>query len=461
MPVTTPFQISPPIDKAPSLTGPVALAQVAGSSALTITGATQTASFPVLNMTQTWNNAGVTFTGVKLNITDSASAGGSTVMDLQVDGSSQLIVKKDAKVGFQATSGNNTLMYAAGNGGVFFGASTGTLYGGFPSAGVLSLGSSSDVILTRTAPNTLQFGAADAISPVAQIHSFQSAAGQSNTAGAVATFIDSGGTGNASSGGFVFKVHPAGASGTSQNAAAAALTINGDKSATFAGTVTIGAAALQDFGSGQLGVNNAYYLATAGFVLTSKVVGFNTAFGAAADTALSRVSAGVVGVGTGAAGSTAGTIQASGFLPTTDNGSDVGASATRIRNIYLATSATLSANCSLAWSDVSMIRGAAGVIGISGQSSAFPGLKPSSSSQAAKALLQVRLADDSDYAGLECKYVRLKAVPFSSLPAANDAGLGARALITDAANVSFNTSASGGGGSSAPVYSNGSSWLYG
>ena len=38
--------------------------------------ATITADAPVLNLAQTWNNAAITFTGLKLNATDTASAAG-------------------------------------------------------------------------------------------------------------------------------------------------------------------------------------------------------------------------------------------------------------------------------------------------------------------------------------------------------------------------------------------------
>jgi hypothetical protein len=68
------------------------------STALTLTGATETTSNPVLNATQTWNAAGVTFAGIKLNITNTASASGSALIDLQVGGSSKFQVRKDGMV---------------------------------------------------------------------------------------------------------------------------------------------------------------------------------------------------------------------------------------------------------------------------------------------------------------------------------------------------------------------------
>src|SRR6185295_316070 len=69
----------------PTLVAPVTLTGVVGSSALTINGATQTvASFPIIDATQTWNNAAITFTGIKLNITNTASTLGSMLLDLQI-----------------------------------------------------------------------------------------------------------------------------------------------------------------------------------------------------------------------------------------------------------------------------------------------------------------------------------------------------------------------------------------
>ena len=77
---------------APAFTGPVTLAEAVGSSALVITGATQTASFPVISATQTWNGSGVTFTGIKLNVTNTLSAATSVFIDLQMGGVSKFSV---------------------------------------------------------------------------------------------------------------------------------------------------------------------------------------------------------------------------------------------------------------------------------------------------------------------------------------------------------------------------------
>ena len=60
----------------------------------TIASGTKTASDPALTVTQTWNNAGVTFTGKTTNITDTASASGSLIEDWQVGGVSKASVTK-------------------------------------------------------------------------------------------------------------------------------------------------------------------------------------------------------------------------------------------------------------------------------------------------------------------------------------------------------------------------------
>jgi hypothetical protein len=59
-----------------------------------ITGGTVTASTPVIDATQTWNNGAVSFIGIKLNITDTASASGSNLLDLKVGGSSVAYIDK-------------------------------------------------------------------------------------------------------------------------------------------------------------------------------------------------------------------------------------------------------------------------------------------------------------------------------------------------------------------------------
>jgi len=59
---------------------------------------TLTTDKKVLDLSATWNAAGVTFTGVKFNVTDTASNAASLLMDLQVCGVSKLTVAKDGAI---------------------------------------------------------------------------------------------------------------------------------------------------------------------------------------------------------------------------------------------------------------------------------------------------------------------------------------------------------------------------
>lgn len=53
------------------------------------------------NLSETWNAAGTTFTGIKFNVTDTASAAGSLLMDLQVGGVSVFTVSKNSSFSFK------------------------------------------------------------------------------------------------------------------------------------------------------------------------------------------------------------------------------------------------------------------------------------------------------------------------------------------------------------------------
>jgi hypothetical protein len=70
------------------------------------TNGTVTASTPLLDLTQTWNNVAVQFTGLKANVTDTASTSNSLLMDLQVGGTSKFQVYKDGAI--NALGGTST-----------------------------------------------------------------------------------------------------------------------------------------------------------------------------------------------------------------------------------------------------------------------------------------------------------------------------------------------------------------
>ena len=212
---------------------PVTVTEVVGSTALTLTGATQTTSQPVFNATQTWNNVATTFTGLKFNATDTTSAAASLLADLQVGSVSRFNVRKDGTIFLNsvttagdigADSGGRILINSGGTGS------------GARITGTLQLGNA-DLILSRKAAASLQIGAADAAAPVAQTIGVQSVvAGTSNTAGANFTIRGSQGTGTGAGGNIIFQVAPVGTAGTAQNALATALTVYNTK------TVAVGVA---------------------------------------------------------------------------------------------------------------------------------------------------------------------------------------------------------------------------
>lgn len=66
--------------------------------ALTLNGGTVTASTPAFVLNQTWNNAGVVFTGFLIDITSTASAFGSAPFQIKVGGSEVFNVSRNGAV---------------------------------------------------------------------------------------------------------------------------------------------------------------------------------------------------------------------------------------------------------------------------------------------------------------------------------------------------------------------------
>lgn len=201
------------------------------------------ATVNIFNMADTWNNVATTYTAIKMNVTDTASASGSLLLDLQVGGASRFRIRKDGSLFLNSTTGR---LYQYGgaarwvftdqgsNANCIWIQTTDAPFAlGLASTVNLTWTSSTDVaasptlFLRRRADANLQLGAADAASPVAQTLGVQSVvAGTTNTAGADFTIAGSQGTGTGAGGSIIFKVAPAGSSGTAQNALATALTIN-------------------------------------------------------------------------------------------------------------------------------------------------------------------------------------------------------------------------------------------
>jgi len=170
---------------------------------LTITGVTLAGgSFPVLALTQTWNNAATAFEGFTIDITTTAQSALSTLFSVKRNGTPKLWLNPADQV---AVAGDLVLTSTTGriylrNGGTF---------------------------LSSPANASLQIGNVDAAAPVAQTLSVQSVvAGTANTAGANWTFDGSHGTGTGAGGSIIFRTAPAGGAGSAQNAYATAVTID-------------------------------------------------------------------------------------------------------------------------------------------------------------------------------------------------------------------------------------------
>lgn len=123
---------------------------------LTLTAGAITANAPLLNATQTWNGAGVAFTALKLDVTDTASAAASPLMDLQVGGMSKFKVDK---TGAATIAGAGT--FAGAVSGTYMVASIGVNLRS--DGGTYVLGAGDDVQLARDAADT--FGQRRAANP--------------------------------------------------------------------------------------------------------------------------------------------------------------------------------------------------------------------------------------------------------------------------------------------------------
>ena len=238
-------------------------------SGTALTGATVTTSSPVLNLTQTWNDGAggtVTFTGLKFNATDTASASGSLLLDIGTGGgsySSKFKVDKSGNItpsggvyftNARINQGTNTGLYVvSGTGATQTFAvspsdtvpsikvqSTGAFY--WATSSNLDLANNNQTTLTSPAAATLQLGAADTTgttAPTAQFLRVQSwsSSTNNNQLGADFTIQGSRGTGTGAGGSIIFQVAPAsGSSNGVQNAYSTALTITSARQLVVGGT---------------------------------------------------------------------------------------------------------------------------------------------------------------------------------------------------------------------------------
>jgi hypothetical protein len=104
----------------------------------------------IYDMVDVWNASGTTFTAIKMNVTDTASAAGSLLMDLQVGGSSLFTVNKSGTLNW---GGTNTYFLSNVTGApTLFNTNTSRHFLGF-AYNVLKLASDLSIVWTSTAGN--------------------------------------------------------------------------------------------------------------------------------------------------------------------------------------------------------------------------------------------------------------------------------------------------------------------
>lgn len=103
------------------------------------------------NLTATWDAGGTTFTAIKMNVTDSASAADSKLLDLQRGGSSMFSVDKFGAVNPTTNFTFSSNFYSQYATGLLIGGSA----GGFAWSNSGSLPGTPDLKLLRDAANTL------------------------------------------------------------------------------------------------------------------------------------------------------------------------------------------------------------------------------------------------------------------------------------------------------------------
>lgn len=214
---------------------------------------------PVASFAQTWNTSGVA-TGLKLNITNTASNAASLIQDLQVGSVTKFNVGLTGTVtsagSFQA--GTNAAYLDGSVGRLYIPGTTG--YVGFTTNSVATSVSTIDTFLTRAAAANLQFGNFNSATPIAQTVSTQgSRPGTDTNVGGANLIVQSGdGTGTGAVSAMVLQTPIAVASGsgaqtmftvaTLQNkqfgvgpTASETFTTNiTSRTATFAGDVSLG-----------------------------------------------------------------------------------------------------------------------------------------------------------------------------------------------------------------------------
>jgi len=182
---------------------------------LTLSAGTLTASTPIV-LNQTWNNAGVTFCGMRMNVTNTASNASSLFFDYQVGGTTVISGDRSGMItvrGIGNVLDQSGIKSAYGNTGLFFSQfylglqvngfwlfkmannSVPTVLNVLGFTGNNEFGGDADLILRRVSATILQFGETHATTG-----STMTLRGMAVTTGTGGDLVIAGGTGSVASG---------------------------------------------------------------------------------------------------------------------------------------------------------------------------------------------------------------------------------------------------------------------
>lgn len=361
-------------------------------------------TMPIYNMTDTWNSGGTTFTSIKMNVTDSASAAASLLIDLQIATISKFKVDKSGNTTLAATAGINTadgvLILGANNnvaarGGNFGFGSAGSLF--WTSASNNAYSGTQDLFLARDAANTL----AQRNSTTAQTFNMYK------------TYTDA------------------------SNYERLGITVNGSSFTLLTEQLGTGTARALYIGtSGAAGLNfrvggvDPWQITSSGNFITGTDNTYDIGASGATRPRTIYAATSISSAGSIAAGTSLSIGAGNGYVW---NGRSIMFSPAD-GQIKLSNNAN---------NDFSLLQ-------FGGTTASFPAIKRSTTG------IEFRLADDSTGT-----WFRGAVMTVASLPTAASVGNGGRMYVTDATALVFGTTVAGSGALSGPIYSDGTNWKAG